>query len=146
MEFISGIFEIFSKIWRFKSYIFEIFSKTWSPTPGFLKYFQKYGGSNLGFFKYLQKHGVQIRDFRNIFKNMEVQILDFWYMFKNMTSKSLTSTQIQDWDQSMVFEMVYLLVQQVFEKTIILRGTQIPIHPPPSFGLTMWDLSQVGTK
>ena len=69
---------------------------------------------------------VQILDFWNIFKNMEVQILDFWNIFKNMRSKSLNSTQIQDWDQIMVFEIVYLLVQQVFEKTIIIRGTQIP--------------------
>ena len=40
-------------------------------------------------------------------------------------SKSLNATQIQDWGQIMVFEMVYLLVQQVFEKTTIIRGTQI---------------------
>ena len=39
-----------------------------------------------------------------------------------MRSKSLNSTQIQDWNQIMVFEMVYLLVQQVFGKNHNYKG------------------------
>ena len=42
-----------------------------------------------------------------------------------MRSKSWISKQIQDWAQIIVFEMVYLLLQTVFEITRIIRGTQI---------------------
>ena len=95
--------------------IFEIISKTWSPNPGFLKYFQKHGVQLRDLWNIFKNLEVQILVFWNIYKNLKVQILDFWNILKNMMSKSLTSTQIQDWDQSMVFEMVYLLVQKVFE-------------------------------
>ena len=44
---------------------------------------------------------------------------------KIWTSKSWISTQIQDWAQIMVLEIVYLLLRPVFEITTITTGTQI---------------------
>ena len=67
--------------------------------------------------------GVQIYDIRNNIKNMEVQSMIFEILLKIWRSKS--STHIQDWPQVMVFEIVYLLLQTVFEITRIIRGTQI---------------------
>ena len=49
----------------------------------------------------------------------------FEIVLKVWRSKSWISTQIQDWAQIMVFEMVYLLLRTVFEIIIIIRGTQI---------------------
>jgi len=43
-------------------------------------------------------------------------------VFKNMMSESWISTTIQDLVHIMVFEMVFVLVQQVFEKQIIMRA------------------------
>ena len=42
-----------------------------------------------------------------------------------MNSKSWISTQIQDWAQVIVFEMVYLLLRKVLEITRNIRGAQI---------------------
>ena len=69
-----------------------------------------------------------------------------------MKSKSLNSTQIQDWDHIMVFEMVFVLVQQVFEKQIIPAWTPniffdqqeaLAGHPGGTSGLTLFDKNQL---
>ena len=79
---------------------------------------------------------VQILDYWNNFKslevpilvclnnskNMEVQILDIWTIFENMMVKSMISTQIQDWVQIVIFEMIYLVVPQVFDKHHNYKG------------------------
>ena len=53
-----------------------------------------------------------------------------------MRSKSWISKQIQDWAQIIVFEMVYLLLQTVFEITRIIRGTQIANYQ--RFSCVVW--------
>ena len=65
---------------------------------------------------------MQIYDFWNNLKNMEVPIHDFWNNLKKWRSNSWISTQIQDWAQNIVFEMVYLLLRTVFEITRIIGG------------------------
>ena len=70
----------------------------------------------------------QIVDCLNSTKHVEVQIQDFWNIFKNMKSKFWISGQIPDWVHIMVFEMVYLLFQQVYEKTIIWAQSRICVE------------------